>query len=89
MTVPPPPCPLSPPPRPQHRTLGWSTRGLPHFTKRDDNPFAGKIRDLPVSSWSGGVWRLNRVLKSSVCLLSVTNNHLIVDEEINATLALA
>lgn len=40
-----------PPPRPQQHTLGWSTRGLPHFIKKDDNPFARKIRDLPVSSW--------------------------------------
>lgn len=46
------------PPRPQHHALGWTTRGLPHFPKRDDNPFARKIRDLPVSRWSSGGKRL-------------------------------
>lgn len=40
-------CPL---PQPQRHTLGLSTRGPPHFTKRDDNPFARKIHDLPVAS---------------------------------------
>lgn len=44
---PPADCPLS---QPQRHTLGWPTRGPPHFTKRDHNPFARKICDLPVSS---------------------------------------
>lgn len=36
-------------PQPQRHTLGWPTRGLPHFNKRDHNPLARKIRELPVT----------------------------------------
>lgn len=64
---PPADCPL---PLPQHHTLGQLTRGPPHFTKRDHNPFAGKIRGLPVASGPAedSGWHRRTCVSRRVCV---------------------
>lgn len=47
-----------------HSDTSGGNGPLPHFTKRDDNPFVRKIYVLLESSWSSGVWQLNQVINS-------------------------